>query len=345
MSAPRAHYLSFININRAYFCTFNNNIGDQFKLSNLDNMTGWNFSMSIRTIFEQLEHSYGKPNAMALFHNNTLFRSAFPATGAPEMLFHQIKQCQEIQTIAQDPYTHTQFINNAVQLLMLSGIFVLKEFNTWEAMTVKSYPLLKTFIHEAYARHLTSIQMQNTGGGQGYIQQNMYNILDINGAEDTDDDMIVTVPGADRVTTPGSDTTGSTYVATNASTITTKVTMAINQLAANQTHILQQMAAISVADPPPHRPLRRRRSISRPSPTWQSPQGGFSRKVVQRGVADVAEDLGDAGSAWDAAEIPLQRTWRPLAVAGWDSISPHLADKPVSQEPRSPTHAATTAAL
>ena len=202
-------------------------------------MTGWNSSVSIRTILEQLEWSYGKPDAMSLFHNNTLFRSAFPATNAPEMLFHQIKQCQEIQTIAQDPYTPTQIINNAVQLLMLSGIFPLKEFDTWEAMAAKSYPLLKTFIHEAYVRRLTSIQMQNTAGGQGYVQQNMYNILDIDGADNTNDNTTVMVPGVEKATTPGSNNAGSTYAATNASSITTEVTVAINQLAANQTHILQ----------------------------------------------------------------------------------------------------------
>ena len=101
------YYLSFININRACFRTLNNNIGDQLKVSNLANMMGWNSSMSIHTIFKQLECLYGKPNAMALFHNDTLFRSAFPATNTPEILFHQIKQCQEIQMIAQDPYTPT----------------------------------------------------------------------------------------------------------------------------------------------------------------------------------------------------------------------------------------------
>ena len=77
-------------------------------------MMGWNSSMSIHRIFKQLEHSYGKPNAMALFHNDTLFCSPFPATKAPNMLFHQIKQCQEIQTITQDPYMPIQIINNAV---------------------------------------------------------------------------------------------------------------------------------------------------------------------------------------------------------------------------------------
>jgi hypothetical protein len=74
----------------------------------------------------------------------------------------------------------------------------------------------------------------------------MYNILDIDGAEDTNDDTIVTVPGVMAATTAGSGT-----VATDASTITAEVTVGINHLAASQTHILQQMAVMSVAASPP----------------------------------------------------------------------------------------------
>ena len=73
------------------------------------------------------------------------------------MLFYRIEQCQEIQILAQDPYTPTQIINNAVRLLQQSGIFPLKEFDTWDAITPKSYPALKTFIHEAYTRCLTAL--------------------------------------------------------------------------------------------------------------------------------------------------------------------------------------------
>jgi hypothetical protein len=83
----KIYYLSFINIYRACFHTLNN-IGNQFKVSNLANMTGWSLSMSIRNIFEQLERLCSKPNAMVLFHNNTLFCSTFPATDASETLFH-----------------------------------------------------------------------------------------------------------------------------------------------------------------------------------------------------------------------------------------------------------------
>ncbi len=104
----------------------NDKIVDQFKVSNMPNMMGWNLSMTVCSILEQLENSYGKPDTMLLFHNNTLFCSPFPATKAPEMLFYLIEQYQEIQTIPQDPYTPKQIISNAICLLMQSGIFLLK---------------------------------------------------------------------------------------------------------------------------------------------------------------------------------------------------------------------------
>ncbi len=98
----------------------------------------------------------------------------------------ELEQCQEIQNLEQDPYTPTQIINNAVHLLQQSGIFPLKEFDTWEAITTKTYPALKTFIHEAYTHRLTALQLRNTTGTQGYAphnNQNMYNILDEEGFE------------------------------------------------------------------------------------------------------------------------------------------------------------------
>jgi hypothetical protein len=93
-------------------------VTNQFKVSNTPNLTGWNSTMMIRIILEKLKASYGKPDTMTLFQNDTLFQNLFPATEAPEMLFYRIDQCQEIQTLAQDPYSNTQIINNALRLLM-----------------------------------------------------------------------------------------------------------------------------------------------------------------------------------------------------------------------------------
>ena len=94
------------------------------------------------------------------------------------------------------------------------------------------------------------MQLQNTAGQQGYVQQNMYNILDVNGGEDTADNTVMTVQTAAAVTaTAGGSTIGSNYAAMNVATITAKVKAAINQLLANQQQIIQQMAAMKVNSP------------------------------------------------------------------------------------------------
>jgi hypothetical protein len=163
------YYLPYKNINRACFKMLDENIYPHYKVLNVTTMMGWNATMSVRSTLEQLEDSYIKPNMIMIHQNDLLFRSPFLPSKAPEMLFYRIEQCQEIQTIAEDPYTPKQIISNAVRLLMASGIFLLKEFDTWEALPIKTDPILKTFVHEAYTRHLTSIQLRNTAGQQGYV--------------------------------------------------------------------------------------------------------------------------------------------------------------------------------
>ena len=86
------YYLSFKNhIHRACFKMLDDSISNQFKVLNTPNLTGWNSTMMILVILDQLEASYGKPDTMTLFGNNTLFRSPFPANEAPEMLFYRIE--------------------------------------------------------------------------------------------------------------------------------------------------------------------------------------------------------------------------------------------------------------
>jgi hypothetical protein len=165
------------------------------------------------------------------------------------MLFYRIEQRQEIQTIVQDPYTPKQIIRNAVRLLMQSGIFPLKEFDTWEATMVKTYPILKMFIDEAYSRRLMAMQLRNTAGWQGYINQNMYNILDVGGKEDTNNNTTVMVPAVAAAIATAGVPGGSTYAATTALTIAANVMATINQLLANQTAIMQHIAVINISPP------------------------------------------------------------------------------------------------
>jgi hypothetical protein len=94
-----------------------------------------------------------------------------------------------------------QIMGNAIGLLMQLLLFLLKEFDTWEAMPMKSYPILKMFIHKAYSRRLTSIQLHNTAGQQGYVQENMYNISNKEEDDDTDNNATMITQMAVAATT------------------------------------------------------------------------------------------------------------------------------------------------
>jgi hypothetical protein len=67
------YFLSYSNINRACFRMLDDSVPIQFQVSNIPNLTGWNASMSIQEILNQLETSYGKPTPMALHNNDLLF--------------------------------------------------------------------------------------------------------------------------------------------------------------------------------------------------------------------------------------------------------------------------------
>jgi hypothetical protein len=107
---------SYKNFQCTCFCMLYENMADQFKVSNMPTLTGWNTSMSIRAMLDQLKGTYGKLDTMPLFANKTLFQSLFNPIDAPEALFYRIEQCQEIQVLACDPYLDMQVINNAVHL-------------------------------------------------------------------------------------------------------------------------------------------------------------------------------------------------------------------------------------
>ena len=48
------------------------NMSAQYKVSNNPNLTGWNATMSVLDILNQLQDTYGNPSMMTLFTNETL---------------------------------------------------------------------------------------------------------------------------------------------------------------------------------------------------------------------------------------------------------------------------------
>ncbi len=112
------------------------------------------------------------------------------------------------------------------------------------------YSILKTFVHEVYTRRLTSIQLRNTAGQQGYMQNpnnNMYNVFGEGDNKVTDEDTTITQTA--MAATMGSTSGGATNAATSKTTIPSEVSAAINQLAANQTAMINQMAAMQFSPP------------------------------------------------------------------------------------------------
>jgi hypothetical protein len=239
------YFLSYMNINRACFRMLDDSNPIQFKVSNVPILTGW--SMSIQEILTQLKMAYCKPTPMAPHNNNLLFRSPMATNDAPELLFYRIEQCQEIASLARDPYTQMQIINTVVRILMQVQVLPPKEFNTWEQTPNKTYLGLKTFIHEAYTRRLQSLALRTMTGQQGYAPGGGNNIFNVLGSKDKDtdtaDDDATTATQTAAFTTAS--TLGTTYG--GATTIPSKISLAINQLAANQLAIQQQMAAMTLA--------------------------------------------------------------------------------------------------
>jgi hypothetical protein len=101
----RNYWLSYKNIKRACYNVLNKTIEDAFKFSPDPNLTGWNQSMEIIKIMDQMTTTYRRPTPTALLQNDTLFRSPYSPIDAPEVLFRRIKDCQEIMTLGDDPYT------------------------------------------------------------------------------------------------------------------------------------------------------------------------------------------------------------------------------------------------
>jgi hypothetical protein len=72
----RNYWLLYQNIKQACFNMLNDNIDDAFKVSNSPMLQGWNQSMEIMEIFDQITTTYGRPMPNALLQNDMLFYSA-----------------------------------------------------------------------------------------------------------------------------------------------------------------------------------------------------------------------------------------------------------------------------
>jgi hypothetical protein len=254
------YFLSYKNIYRACFRMLDGLVPASFKVSNVPALLGWNTTMSIESIMNQMESSYGKPSPAMLYANDSLFKSPIAATDSPESLFYRMEQCQEIMTLGNLPYTTEQIIANAVRVLMASKMFPSREYESWDASPIKTYPALKTFFHDAYNRRLNAIDLQATTGAAGYAPaHNMYNALDFGNDDDStaEGSFSTAVPPPAMGTEAVSSIGAGTSMANSAvhpglvAAINQSITPAFNQVVQNQSALQMQIAALSVSHAPP----------------------------------------------------------------------------------------------
>ena len=130
-------------------------------------------------------------------------------------------------------------MGNTMYLLLQAGIFPTREFEAWDAIVGKTWPVLKTFVQAAFQRRLVATGLRNTSGQQGYAaNQNAFQAFESN------DDSSV-----DTTTTniaPTANTTGSTLGQTyHAPTVPDELAAAIRTIADNQQALYQHIAPLS----------------------------------------------------------------------------------------------------
>jgi hypothetical protein len=159
-------------------------------------------------------------------------------------------------TLGKLPYTSGQIIQNALHFLMASNIFSVREFDTWEQSTVKTYLAMKTFIHKAYTHRLNSMELQNMAAGLGYTipTNNMYHVFegDIDDDDSATDNMVVAIAGAATTgSTLGTGTAASSIHPGLIEAINQSIAPAFNCMVQNQSVLQNQIAAMLLTQPPP----------------------------------------------------------------------------------------------
>jgi hypothetical protein len=137
--------------------------------------------MGTHEILDQLSEIYSQPTPLAMELNNVAFCSQYSAADALEVLFRRIKNCAEIAILGNNPYTDCQLINNAIRLLLTTGLYM-RPFKEWDRLLPanQTWIKLRRLIQEAFQHRVNATAP--TAGHHRYApaqpyQQNVFSIL------------------------------------------------------------------------------------------------------------------------------------------------------------------------
>jgi hypothetical protein len=132
--------------------------------------------------------------------NNATFCGQYLAANQPEVFFWHIEDCAKVTLLGQNPYTDWQLINNAIRLLLTTGLYV-RPFKEWDCLVpaAQTWVLLCTLIQESFQCCLNATAP--TAGHHRYapslpFQQNAFSAL---AADDKDNKESIVEGMADQV--------------------------------------------------------------------------------------------------------------------------------------------------
>jgi len=122
--ARRKHYFLLLqNIKRSCLNTLDAHVNNAFKVSNDPTIQGWHAGMTTQEILDQLPAICGKPTPAEMELNDANFCGQYSTANVPKVLFRRIENCTEIVIMGNNPYTDCQLTNNAIRLLLITGLY------------------------------------------------------------------------------------------------------------------------------------------------------------------------------------------------------------------------------
>ncbi len=113
------YYDTACNIYCTVYNTLDAHVDNAFKVAPPTNppTIGWNASMLLNEIFDQLMKMYGRPTPDAMRQNIMTFLAPYNSQDPPEILFKHCADCQEVAIIVNVKYTDEQLLMNVIDLL------------------------------------------------------------------------------------------------------------------------------------------------------------------------------------------------------------------------------------
>jgi hypothetical protein len=152
--------------------TLDAHVDDAFKVAPPTTLPtiGWNASMLLNDIFDQMMKMYDHPTPNAMCQNMMTFLSPYNPQDPPEILFKRCTNCQEVAIIANIKYSDKHLLMNVIDLLTRCGLYQ-HDLEDWDRKpdTNKTWLNLRPFIQEAYQHCLASGTMTAGQGGNTFL--------------------------------------------------------------------------------------------------------------------------------------------------------------------------------